>query len=664
MCRPVFQPERSQIEKNSKTFFRNDFHNSKYDYPNKFIYLASKFVLKASSFTLLMTNSSIKINHKKLNTIRVDIRKQNVEDGSVILHSAVPLEPHPFRLTDRLQHWAVVAPNRVFIGGKNSAGKWEALTYSETFAKVKSIAQALLGSNCSTEKPLAILSENSIEHALIALAALHVGIPYSPINPAYALRSTDFAKLKRIISLLTPGLLFVSDAKKYEHALTIFDKDLEIVSLIHPVDHPNFTFFDKWLELTPTPQVEEAFQAITPHTVAKILFTSGSTGLPKGVINTHENISTNWQQLTQTLAFVKEEVPEFIDWLPWSHTFGGNHNFGLALYNGGSFYIDDGDPTPQGIATTVSNLKGRKPTIYFNVPKGFEALIPFFKADKQLRETFFSNLKMLFYAAASMSQHTRDEWEELSIESIGKKIVISTALGCTEASPATLIASEPFGLAGQIGVPIPGLELKLVPLDGKWEARYRGKNIFPGYWRQPELTATCFDEEGFYCSGDALKFVDEEDVNKGMIFDGRIAEDFKLSTGTWVNVGILRTQLIAAGKGLIQDVLITGHDKDYVGAIVFPALDYCRNLIGLDSNARQADLIRHPLLKKKLNEILSELAGHGTGSATLVKCAVFADFVLSVEKGEITEKGSINQRMTLQNHQVFVDKLYEIEIPD
>ena len=596
--------------------------------------------------------------YKKIDTIKVDIQMRRSVAGYSYLASNVILEPYPYRVTERLKHWATTAPERVFISRKNSTGGWDKLTYAETFTKVKSIAQALLRKKVSISQPIAILSENSIEHGLMALAALHIGIPYSAITPAYSLRSTDYDKLKHVINLLTPGLIFVQDGKKYEKALSAVAGDAEVVSLVKPGGDFNFTPFDQLMHTEPTEEIENAFGAIQPGTVAKILFTSGSTGLPKGVINTHENISTNWQQITQTFPFLKDEGLEFIDWLPWNHTFGGNHNFGLTIYNGGSLYIDDGNPTPQGIATTVANLRERKPTVYFNVPKGFEDLIPWFKNDQQLCKQFFSNLKMLFYAGAGMPQHVWDAWEQLAVETIGEKIQIGTGLGCTETCPSALFASEPGGFAGLLGVPVPGLELKLVSAEGKMEARYRGKNVFPGYWRQPELTDTVFDEEGFYCTGDALKFVDKDDPNKGMIFDGRIAEDFKLNTGTWVRVGNLRAQLIAAGNGLIQDVVITGHDNEFVGAIVFPGIDHCKQLVNLSNEGSLNEISKHPIIKEHLKQVLAGMAVRATGSASLIKRAVFADFNLSIDKGEITNKGTVNQRVTVQNHPDIVKKIY------
>ncbi|MFM2362627.1 MAG: hypothetical protein RLZZ316_1529 [Bacteroidota bacterium] len=596
------------------------------------------------------------IGYRKVESITIDIQQQHRADGTILLQSAVVLEPYPYRLTERLQYWATQAPERIFIARKDATGQWQKLTYAATYQKVQCLAQALLQKNISPDKPVAILSENSIEHGLMALAALHIGIPYSSIAPAYSLRSTDFEKLKHVMNLLTPGLILVQDGEKYEAALKAVCKEAEIIAVTNkPIQLPA-TMFNELLQTTASPQVTAAFNAIQPTTIAKVLFTSGSTGLPKGVINTHENISTNWQQITQTFPFLKDEGLEFIDWLPWNHTFGGNHNFGLTVFNGGSLYIDDGNPTPQGMATTIANLKERRPTIYFNVPKGFEDMLPVFKNNKTLRQQFFSNLKMLFYAGAGMPQHVWNEWEKLAIDTIGEKIQIVTGLGCTETCPSALFASWPGGFAGLLGVPVPGLTLKLVSVAGKLEARYRGKNVFPGYWRQPQLTEKVFDEEGFYCTGDALRFVDEQDANKGMLFDGRIAEDFKLNTGTWVSVGVLRAQLITAGNGLIQDVVITGHDEAFIGAIVFPGVEYCRQLIGLPATV--AEIAVHPLVKEQLQQVLQTLAAKSTGSATLVRRAVIANFVLSADKGELTDKGSINQRMVLQHYSAVVMQLH------
>ena len=617
--------------------------------------------LKQTPFLKIKT---IKIDIRAMSNPKSEISSPTSNQGGVVLKSTVQLKSSPHRMTQRLIHWAKKTPDKVFIGQKDSKGNWRTLTYAQTYEKVKTIAQYLLRTNLSPERPLAILSENSIEHGLMALAALHIGIPYSAIAPAYSLKSTDFEKLKHTIDLLTPGLIFVQDGKQYEKALNAVARDIEIIAVNDPLS--NHVHFKKW---TIPPKgiindlgniiVNNKFKEIQPDTIAKILFTSGSTGLPKGVINTHGNITTNWQQITQTFPFMQNGGLNFIDWLPWNHVFGGNHNFGLTLFNGGSLYIDEGNPTPKGIHKTVENLREIAPTMYCNVPKGFEDLIPFLKADKVLRDNFFSNLKLLFYAGAGMPQHVWDDLEQLAYETTGKRILISSGLGMTETSPSSMFNSHFGSFSGMLGVPVAGMELKLVPNGGKLEARFRGKNVMPGYWRNPEATAKAFDTEGYYCTGDALKFVDENDPNKGMIFDGRIAEDFKLDTGTWVSVGVLKAKLITAGKGLIQDAAITGHDRSFVGAIVFPELNYCKKISGLGENASLHDIINTPSVLAALQVVLNTFAHQSTGSSTLIKRAVFADFTLSIDKGEITDKGSINQRMILANRAEYVEMLYK-----
>jgi len=357
----------------------------------------------------------------------------------------------------------------------------------------------------------------------------------------------------------------------------------------------------------------------------------------------------------------KEEVGvKLIDWLPWHHVFGGNHNFGIALYNGGSLYIDDGKPTPTDISVTLKNLKSIAPTVYFNVPKGFEVLLGYLKEDQELRHVFFSELKMLFCAGASMPQHIRESLEKLSFDVLGKKILISMGYGMTEASPTCLLNTRFGDKSGHLGVPVPGLEVKLVKNGDKMEARYKGKNLTPGYYKNPKATKNAFDEEGFFKSGDALKILDINAINKGLVFDGRITEDFKLDTGTWVSVGILRKELIQMGKGLIEDVVITGQDRSFVGAIIFPELKYCRKISGLPEGSSYTDLVQHSKVKKALQETLNTLGKSSTGSSTLIKKAICADFEPSKDKREITDKGSLNQQIIRANKQALIQELYEI----
>lgn len=579
------------------------------------------------------------------------------EDGSILLNLEQALEEFPEKITQKLVHWAENKPDEVFIARRNAQNKWVKLTYSATLNQVKSIAQYLLNLNLSADETIVILSENSIEHALLALAAMHIGIPYTPISPAYSLVSNDLGKLQHCLELMNPRLVFAQNGKTFEKALAL-SKNLFPNTQLVSVEASSEIEFSELINTPASDEVDLAFEQVHKDSVAKILFTSGSTGLPKGVINTQQMLCANLQQITQAFPFFQEEAPVFIDWLPWNHTFGSNHNFGLILYNGGTLYIDDGKPTPKGIEITVQNLREISPTAYFNVPKGFEMLIPYFEKEPALRNTFFQKLNICFYAGASLAQPVWNKMEELSIETVGEKVPIITGLGCTESGPSALFANWGGSYSGLLGVPIAGLEVKLVADGDKMEVRYKAPNVTKGYWRNPEATQKAFDEEGFYKTGDAVKFVDENCPDKGLIFDGRIAEDFKLSTGTWVNVGVLKSKIVSTGSPVVQDVVIAGLDKEYIGIILFLNADACRSLIGEELSNEEA--FQHEKIKEFVDELLIKLNKTATGSSTRIEKAVVAIEAPSIEVGEITDKGSLNQRAVLKHRAEIVKRLFEI----
>src|SRR5882672_9676717 len=481
----------------------------------------------------------------------VQVEKRN---GNIYLRSPQKLGPHARCVTEWLVQWSDKAPERTFLAERKGEG-WRKLSYRETYGAVRRIGQALLDLNLGPDKPVAILSDNSIDNALLSLGAMHVGIPAAPISPAYSLMSKDFGKLKYIFELLQPGLVFAADAAKFKPALdAVGAKSTSVADM---------------LEVNPGSTQEREHAKLRPETIAKILFTSGSTGAPKGVINTHGMLCANQQQLAQAWPFVAGRPPVVVDWLPWNHTFGGNYVFNLVLRNGGTLYIDAGKPVPGLVETTVRNLKDVSPTLYFNVPRGYDLLLPFLEGDAELRRAFFADLDLLFYAAASLPQNLWDRLKKLARDERGGELAMLSAWGSTETAPLATSVHFLMERPGIIGLPVAGCELKLVPAAGKLEARVRGPNVTPGYYKRDDLTRAAFDEEGFYRIGDAVKLADPADAAQGIVFDGRVAEDFKLSTGTWAHVGALRVKLIAAADPLIQDAVITGHDRNDIGALLF-----------------------------------------------------------------------------------------------
>jgi feruloyl-CoA synthase len=564
-------------------------------------------------------------------------------DGTTILRSPQRLEPYARAVGDWLVEWGARAPLRVFLAERSGAG-WRRVTYAEALDAVRRIGQALLDFGLDASRPVAILSDNSVEHALLALGAMHAGIPVAPVSPAYSLASRDFGKLKAIFELVRPGLVYAADGARFAPALRAVPRaDATLVFGANPpADLPALPF-SALLEATPGARLDAAFARIGPDTVAKILFTSGSTGVPKGVVNTQRMLCASQQMLAQGWPFVEERPPVLVDWLPWNHTFGGNHNFHLVLRNGGTLYVDGGKPMPGLVETTVQNLREISPTMYFNVPRGFDLLLPHLEADAELRRNFFRELDLVFYAGAALPQNLWERLERLASEEKGGALAMLSAWGSTETSPLATQVHFPIERSGVIGLPVAGCELKLVPSGAKFEVRVRGPNVTPGYWRREDLTRAAFDEEGFYRIGDAVRFADPSDPCKGLVFDGRVAEDFKLTTGTWVNTGAVRVRLIAAANPLVQDAVITGHDRDEVGALVF-----------LSPAAKD---LPPEAVRAHLAKALAALAAEG-GSSSYPARLLVLDEPPSIDANEITDKGYINQRAVLERRAQAVERLH------
>jgi feruloyl-CoA synthase len=562
---------------------------------------------------------------------RSEVAVDRRADGALHLRCRSKLGPYPRKITERLHHWAAEAPDRVLLAQRDAAGAWRTITYAQALARARRIAAGLLARGLSPERPVVVLSGNDIEHAVLALGALYAGIPYAPISPAYSLLSTDFARLRAIIELLTPGLVYASQAAPHANAIAAaVPRDTEVVHADQ---------LERLEQTGAATAVDAAHDAVGPDTIAKFLFTSGSTGLPKAVINTHGMWCANQEMARSVLTFVQDEPPILVEWAPWHHTAGGNKDFGLVLFNGGTLYIDEGKPLPGAIEATARNLREISPTFYFTVPRGFEALLPYLEQDAVLRTSFFTRLRVLWFAGAGISQRVFDRYKQLARETLGEEVLFLTGLGSTETAPFTLGRTWDCADAANMGLPPPGVDLKLVPFEDRYEARLKGPHIFPGYWRQPELTAQAFDDEGYYCLGDTFALADAGDVQQGLIYRGRIAEDFKLATGTWVHVGPLRARLIEHFAPLVRDVVIAGEGRDDIAA-----------LFVLHAAAPAPE---------RMQALLDAFNASSTGSSNRVCRMAILDEPPSLDAGEITDKGTLNQKAILRRRRDLVDRLYE-----
>ena len=579
-------------------------------------------------------------------------------NGEIVIGNAASLAAYPAQLSDHLRRWAKEAPDRTFLAERDQAGDWRRLSYADAVTLIDRVSQALLERGHGAERPVAALSDNSINMALLKFGAMQVGIPFMPISPAYSLMSENFAKLKYIAEAFKPSLIYVSALKPFARALAAMPRGgVTLLADAADTDFPDALTFADLLASAPDDRVARHYRTVGPDSIAKILLTSGSTGMPKGVINTQRMMGANGAGIDQAWPFLAERPPVIVDWLPWNHTFGTNFNLNQILRNGGTMYIDAGKPAPGKLDITLANLRAVRPTLLFNVPRGFDMVIPALEADDDFARHVFGDLDVIFYAGAALPPHLWTRLDALAVKHRGARLPILSSLGSTETAPVASFCHWHAQDIGGVGLPVPGTSIKLVPDGGKLEMRVKGENVTPGYYGRPDLTQDAFDEEGYFKLGDAVTFVDPAQLTRGLRFDGRVSEHFKLSSGTWVAVGDLRVSAVSAAAPMIQDAVVTGHNRSEVGLLVFPNVAGCQSVCG--GTLSPQELIAHPALHAKLGEALSAFNRANPGSSRSIARVLLMTEPPSIDGNEITDKGYINQRAVLERRAALIERLYD-----
>ena len=584
----------------------------------------------------------------------LDVEKR--EDGTLILRSPIKLEEYEVNVGNKFKKTCEQVPENIWLAERDN-GEWTKLSYKKALKNINSISQYIIDNGLNQKKPIMILSGNSINHGLLNLAGLFCGVPVAPISVAYSIMSSDYAKLKHCFELVDPGLIFVEDGIMFEKALENLPLDnIKVICTKNPVLKYNMELFKNLLCIVPNNEIEKTYNAVTPSYIAKYLFTSGSTGMPKGVINTQKMLCVNMQQGHQVRP---QEFGEsiIVDWLPWNHTMGGNLSLNGIFWNGGTMYIDNGKPIPSLFLNTIKNLKEISPTSYGSVPAGLAMLLEALKSDKELCKSFFKNLSFISYGGASLPPEIWYGIRDLAKNTTGNDIDLVSGWGATETAPLSTSTYFKLDKPGNIGLPVPGIEIKMIPVGNKMELRVKGPNVTPGYLKRDDLTKKAFDEEGFYIIGDAGRLVDANDPSRGIDFDGRVVENFKMLTGTWVDVGSLRLAVVNSCAPLLQDGLVTGHDKNYLGFLAWPNIEACKNLLGQELEVKE--IINHPLLREEIKRNIVIHNKNFPGSSTKIKKLILMHIPPSFDNNEITDKGYVNQSSALAARADLVNKLYD-----